>query len=125
MVLEMPGISSKGIFALKSSSAFFAAPSENIGVPALETGNDLSFSGKPDQKLVDFMLGERVISRLFAHIYEFSVGAGVGEQIFAGKKVIDHGISRSRARSPFRVRRPGSPGPAPIRYTYIPPPAEL
>ena len=82
----------KGHARVEQLFAFFSAASENIGIPSLETRHHFALFGQTHQESVDFRLGEGMIARFLSHIDKLRIRTGVGEQLFAGKKVIDDRI---------------------------------
>lgn len=97
---------------------FLPAASEDEGVTAFEAGNDLPRLAFFGQKLADLMLLHGVTACFFPDINVFVARLRISQKTRIRQIIADDNIGFFQQRLPFNVKSSGSPGPAPIKYTF-------
>ena len=120
----MPGTTSQSIPACASASASSPPRPKMNGSPPFSRTTHGQPAAKLDQQRVDLLLGERVVIRRACRrrcaprtARRERHDPGVGQR---GRRPARR--SAPAALAPRTVSRPGSPGPAPTRYTVTTPP---
>ena len=94
-----------------------AAAPEHERVAALEPHHALARAAELDQQLVGLLLGERRRAGLLADVAQLRIRPRPLERARRDQPVVEDRVRAAISSSERRVIRPGSPGPAPTRYT--------
>lgn len=87
------------------------------GLPLL-SGQQFSLLSLFSKKAADILLCHCMAAAAFSYIDVFRILIGKTKNPFIRQIIPDNNIRFSRQRFPFSVKSSGSPGPAPIKYTF-------
>ena len=120
IALVMPGTTSKGTPASISASASSPPRPNTKGSPPFRRTTSRPASAVLDERRVDAVLVHRDPARCLPDVDPLGAGRREVEQRRVREPVEDHDVgARASSSAPRTVSSPGSPGPAPTRYTVI------